>query len=186
MSIKKIVIPSKMDLDTFISSCLLKYLYPDAEIEYYQNKDIPKEYIENPEIALINLGNNLDIKLNNFSLPNTTQKIVIKFFKDINSSIKEYPYLLTLLGILELERITSSIKNKNFDVYEIILSFNKSDKVKLDYILSLTPSYEIGKIIFELISFKKQKTIDVFNPFKAFKYFVDFVEKLYNRIRHEL
>lgn len=65
--IEKIVAYNDILLDHFVAISLLKSIFPDAEIEYlHPFEEIPKEYIQNPKIALIGISD-LDFELDDFN-----------------------------------------------------------------------------------------------------------------------
>lgn len=184
--IKKIVIPNEVNLDIFVSANLLKYRFPKAEIEYVKDKlNISEEYIKNPEIALLGVGRSFNSDLNNFIFSLSIRynasiiyNIAVKFFKGKLTPVEKYPYLFSLSIIAVAERFVGFLNLKDLDLNYIFSQFWNLNK--LDFILSLKPSYEIGKIIYKIVSHKGKFYFDMFTGYS------DFVEKLHDALFNEL
>lgn len=149
MSITKIVTHKNITFDSFVSVCLLKYLYPNAKIEYLSSSVVPIEYLREPEIALINVGENFNPDLNNFDFPydifppkteiSSTYYIVKKFFPNLDSKKQNMIICLNLLTSLERE------------LFEFFYFIPKNEKYRLHSILKVKIDEKVSNIVSELL-----------------------------------
>lgn len=77
-------------MDDFLALCLAKFLYPNAEIEYVSPQEVPKEYLEDNEVLVIDVGMKYEETKNNFDHHSDT-KIPCSFFLIYRHLLKSEP-----------------------------------------------------------------------------------------------
>ncbi|MCS7244798.1 MAG: MYG1 family protein [candidate division WOR-3 bacterium] len=148
MVVKKIVshLPPR-HLDDFLAISILKYLYPDATIEYIYPQNVPSEYLNDSGIILIDVGNSYDPNLNNFDHHqdlNINSSIILvlkKFFPEININNSAL-HAIDIIDRFGFPRAESE-------------GLVKKDSLlvkRIKTILRIEPNEEIGRIILNLLS----------------------------------
>lgn len=164
MAIEKIVshLPPR-HLDDFLAISILKYLYPDATIEYLHPQSVPLEYLKNSEIALVDIGNSYNPDLNNFDhhqnldISSSIILVLRKFFPDISiSNAVNVIDTIDRFGFPKAE--AENLVKKDYSI---------SKKIKV--ILRTEISEEVGRIVLDLLS----RDLD----------YSTFIERLYEELK---
>ncbi|MFN3263305.1 MAG: MYG1 family protein [Aquificaceae bacterium] len=75
-------------MDDYIAICLLKNLYPQAQIEYTHPQEVPKEYLEDKNVVLVDVGMRYEPEKSNYdhhqdSNLSCSAILVLKHFTDL-------------------------------------------------------------------------------------------------------
>lgn len=148
-------------LDDFLAISILKNLFFDAIIEYINPQKVPREYLEDKEIAVLDLGEMHSPELNNFdhhqdiNLPCSLALVLKKFYR---IKITQSP----ILNIIDkIDRFGFYQAKKILSEYKISLKTDEDIDFKRRVILFTDLSkygHLIGRFFIEDISFKDYET----------------------------
>lgn len=110
--VKKIVshLPPR-HLDDFLAVAYLKYLFPQAELEFVHPQRVPLEYLQDSKIILVDVGSVYDPEKNNYdhhqniNLP-CSLVLVLKHFSDMDI---ENNYLLQVIDFIDRFGLSKAI-----------------------------------------------------------------------------
>jgi len=97
-------------MDDFLGIALLKFKYPEAKIEFIHPQSVPSEYLQDPEIALIDVGGDYNPQLKNYdhhhdiNIPSSVYLVLLGEFADF----KPYIRLKSATENFDLEKILNS------------------------------------------------------------------------------
>lgn len=154
-------------MDDWLAISLLSYLYPDAQREYVHPQKVPQEYLQDPNVAVVDVGSSYDTEKNNYdhhhdlNLECSLSLVVKKFFPEL------YPSdVLRAIDITDRFGVKSAVE-------EGLVSFDKEVDEKRKIILMTEPEAEAGRVAYKLLSYAKEVRLD----------HNSFINELYERMK---
>lgn len=163
--IKKVVTHlNPRHVDDFIAVAYLKANFPQAEIEFVNPQNVPNEYLENPEICMVDVGGEFNPDRHNFdhhqdsNLP-CSLLMVLGYFDGIDYSEHPVVQLINLVdkvGVINAGKQTGYRFAKDIDTYRrpiLLVDLNKYSKEIINSFFSTlkeTNDYnEFWKVFYE-------------------------------------
>ncbi|MEM4591831.1 MAG: MYG1 family protein [Sulfolobales archaeon] len=141
-------------MDDWLAISLLSYLYPDAQREYVHPQKVPQEYLQDPQVAVVDVGSSYDTGKNNYdhhhdlNLECSLSLVVKKFFPEL------YPSeVLRAIDITDRFGVKKAVE-------EGLVSFDKEVDEKRKIILMTEPEAEAGRVAYKLLSYAKEVRLD--------------------------
>lgn len=141
-------------MDDWLAISLLSYLYPDAQREYVHPQKVPQEYLQDPQVAVVDVGSSYDTGENNYdhhhdlNLECSLSLVVKKFFPEL------YPSeVLRAIDITDRFGVKKAVE-------EGLVSFDKEVDEKRKIILMTEPEAEAGRVAYKLLSYAKEVRLD--------------------------
>ena len=141
-------------MDDYLAISLLSYLYPDAQVEYVHPQKVQEEYLQDPNIILVDAGSSYDPEKNNFDhhhnleLECSLSLVVKKFFPEL--------YTCKVLRAIDLvDRF--GVKRA---VEEGLVSLDREVDEKRKIILLSEINKDTGRIAYRLLEYAKVVDLD--------------------------
>ena len=156
-------------LDDWLAICLLKNLYPQAQIEYIHPQEIPEEYLEKREICLVDVGMRYEPQLNNLDhhhnleIPSSVILVLRHFYPQVDSSAK----FLRAIDTIDRFGIQSALK-------EGLIRGDRSTDEKRRVLLLMDISPQSALLVWQAIKFAAKMNAS----------YESFMEFLYSLLLH--
>lgn len=99
-------------MDDWLAICLVKALYPKAQIEYVHPQSVPEEYIKSKDICLIDVGMSYDPEVNNYDhhhnleIPSSVILVIKHFTPEVDMNAR----FLKAIDIIDRFGFKSALK----------------------------------------------------------------------------